>query len=326
MKGYKFTNKSQEPEFITRCLIKDKKSLLNVSMIMKKNILDGLRIKNKHSIAYYEAMESLLDGFIQSVTEIPIMTITDSWWHYSIKKSNDGLKLEVDTLSKVSFRIDDDNNVHFRGHTVIGNYEVLNKTFNKLTVEEYAEKYGVEPVTVRQWIRRGKLRSAEKIGNEWRIPESEDIPKRGYETGTYTINTEYAIRREAIPSEPYSFLKDTESLTIFQNKDDKNTFTVMYNVHNKWEPQTLELNTREREKLELFLISTPYFKCNGSMSDGSSYFSTLDGLSLFEYFEEKVSIEDLEKTGPGIEGEDQFDLNMKLDGFVMDDDKVYFPM
>ena len=84
MKGYKFTNKSSEPEFITRCLIKDKKSLLNVSMIMKKNILDGLRIKNKHSIAYYEAMESLLDGFIQSVTEIPIMTITDSWWHYSI--------------------------------------------------------------------------------------------------------------------------------------------------------------------------------------------------------------------------------------------------
>ena len=254
------------------------------------------------------------------------MTIADPWWYYAIEESQEGIELKASLLSKLSFRIGDDGEAYFRGYSTGAGYVVAQLSLRKLTVEEYAEKYDVEPVTVRQWIRRGKLRSAEKIGNEWRIPESEDIPKRGYETGAYSINTEYAIRREAIPSEPYSFLKDTESLTIFQNKDDKNTFTVMYNVHNKWEPQTLELNTREREKLELFLISTPYFKCNGSMSEGSSYFSTLDGLSLFEYFDEKVSIEDLEKTGPGIEGEDQYDLNMKLDGFVMDDDKVYFPM
>ena len=48
MKGYKFTNKSPEPEFITRCLIRDKKSLLEVSQLIKKRTLDGLKRENKY--------------------------------------------------------------------------------------------------------------------------------------------------------------------------------------------------------------------------------------------------------------------------------------
>ena len=131
MKGYKFTNKSPEPEFITRCLIRDKKSLLEVSQLIKKRTLDGLKRENKHSIAYYDAMESLLEGFIQSIKDMPIMTITDPWWHYSITKRFDGIKLDVCTLLELSFRVDDDGNVHSRGLTSSGSYEVINRTFRK---------------------------------------------------------------------------------------------------------------------------------------------------------------------------------------------------
>ena len=324
MKGYKFTNKSPEPEFITRCLIRDKKSLLEVSRLIKKRTLDELKQENKHSIAYYDAMESLLEGFVQSIIDTPIMTITDPWWYYSIIKRFDGIKLDVCTLLELSFRVDDDGNVHSRGLSSAGNYEVINKTFRKLTVEEYAKKYGVEEVTVRQWIRRGKLRSAEKIGKEWKIPESEDIPKRGYETGVYYFNREYFRRRDEIPLEPYPFLRDTENITIFQNEEDKNIFTVMCEVCSSCEPMTLQMNTKEREKLELFLISTPYFNSNGTTIDGFIPYSTINGMSFFSYFRSGVALEDLEKTGPGIEADNQFDLNMKLDGFVIDDDKVWF--
>ena len=32
-----------------------------------------------------------------------------------------------------------------------------------LSVEEYAKVYDVKPTTVRQWIRRGKIRNAKKL-------------------------------------------------------------------------------------------------------------------------------------------------------------------
>ena len=269
-------------------------------------------------------MESQLEGFIQAINNIPIMTITDPWWHYSITRRFDAIQLTACRLSEISFDVDDSNNVHFRTSIIKGCYEVINRTFRKLTVEEYAKKYGVEEVTVRQWIRRGKLRSAEKIGKEWKIPESEDIPKRGYKTGTYSFNIDYFKRRDEIPLEPFPFLRDTENITIFQNEDDKNMFTVLCGVCNSWEPMTLQMDTKEREKLELFLISTPYFKSNGTKSGGTSTYSTTNGLSFFSYFGSEVTLEDLEKTGPGIEADDLFDINMKLDGFVIDDDKVWF--
>ena len=52
-------------------------------------------------------------------------------------------------------------------------------------VEEYAAATNTEAVTVRQWIRRGKLRNALKIGSEWRIPEITDPPRRGYTPVSY---------------------------------------------------------------------------------------------------------------------------------------------
>lgn len=49
-----------------------------------------------------------------------------------------------------------------------------------LTVEQYDSMLGIEPVTVRQWIRRGKLRHAKKNGRDWLIPDTEDKPQRGF--------------------------------------------------------------------------------------------------------------------------------------------------
>ena len=43
----------------------------------------------------------------------------------------------------------------------------------------------IRAIWVRQWIRRGKLRSAVKAGSEWRIPELSEIIGRGYRRGTF---------------------------------------------------------------------------------------------------------------------------------------------
>lgn len=56
-----------------------------------------------------------------------------------------------------------------------------------LTIEQYASMLGIEPVTVRQWIRRGKLRHAKKNGRDWLIPNTEDKPRRGFTCVQYIL-------------------------------------------------------------------------------------------------------------------------------------------
>jgi len=64
-----------------------------------------------------------------------------------------------------------------------------------LSLEEFGMIHDVAADTVRQWIRRGKIRSAVKMGNDWRIPELSDLPERGYKPGSY-------YWREEIPNPP----------------------------------------------------------------------------------------------------------------------------
>ena len=151
-----------------------------------------------------------------------------------------------------------------------------------------------------------------------------DIPKRGYESGMYSISSEYQTKRNEIKS-PYDFLKIANRIYIIQDKQDKNKYIVIYDTDYDNDQHSLEMNSNEREKLELFLISTPYYQDAGRSTSVSS-FETITGYSLFGYLNEKVSVEDLEKTGPGIEAENKSDLDMELDGFFMDDDKVYFKL
>ncbi|MBT1164967.1 hypothetical protein JS534_10205 [Bifidobacterium felsineum] len=46
----------------------------------------------------------------------------------------------------------------------------------KITLKEYAEHHGKAPVSVRQMIARGSLKTAEKIGGNWMIDPNEPYP------------------------------------------------------------------------------------------------------------------------------------------------------
>ncbi|HPR94455.1 MAG TPA: helix-turn-helix domain-containing protein [Syntrophomonadaceae bacterium] len=83
-----------------------------------------------------------------------------------------------------------------------------------LTVEKYAAMHNVEPVTVRQWIRRGKLRHAKKNGRDWLIPDTEDKPRRGFTSVQYVVEN-----GEHIESDEFPLLAVSESIFIVQNED-----------------------------------------------------------------------------------------------------------
>lgn len=311
MQGYRFSWKSAEPEFISKALIKDQKTVLEVAKKKKKAIMERLKNSCDHSIAYCEAMENLLNNFIAKVAVNPIMTITDPWWGYSIEMESNKIELFLYRIDRISFVIRKDNKIICKRRKG-GNYSICKCSCKKLTVEEYADKYGVKPVTVRQWIRRGKLRSAEKIGSEWKIPELSDIPKRGYLPGHYYLNENCT---EELPEE-YQYLAKSCLIMIMQSFTNRNIYNV-YCFSEKGDYEKIQMNEREREKLELFLISTSYFNY---MFSGKKEYSTVDGRSLETYLNEELKEEDLKDYTPYVGSELDFIRNLVLDGSGFSED------
>ena len=119
-----------------------------------------------------------------------------------------------------------------------------------MTVEEYASVSKTEAGTVRQWIRRGKLRNAIKIGGEWRIPEITDPPTRGFTPVRYYNNGHFL----SLPKELGVSLNQKPCIIdIYKAKEEKG-YVVLFDYAPAMIPQRL-LTDAERERLELMLIS-----------------------------------------------------------------------
>ena len=103
----------------------------------------------------------------------------------------------------------------------------------------------VETITVRQWIRRGKLRHAKKNGRDWLIPDTEEKPRRGY------TNVHYIVENEArIQSDEFSLLAECESIVILPDEDNKSKFICYLDNYKTKVKNKLELTRSEVERLE----------------------------------------------------------------------------
>lgn len=54
-----------------------------------------------------------------------------------------------------------------------------------LTIQEYAERVGKAPITIRQKCQRGNVPGAIKIGRDWLIPENAGYTDKRIKSGKY---------------------------------------------------------------------------------------------------------------------------------------------
>lgn len=193
-----------------------------------------------------EVILKLLYRFLGSVEQMLFPEIQLSNWYYEYRWTNDGIILELVHCDSAEF----DKDGEIISMESSGQIKMTEVTCNYLSVEEYAKKYGVTVTAVRQWIRRGKLRTAKKIGRDWIIPELADKPGRGYEPVTYTWKR---LSNEILKEYPY--LGSCSAVYLMQDDGDKTFYSAM--LLNKYgKPcEKIRMNIREREKLELALIS-----------------------------------------------------------------------
>lgn len=224
----------------------NKQTLIEALDKASKDVEYEMRNNPQHTIQYYNALYSLLNKVILEISSRNIFDAPKDWF-YSFVISNKSATLYIKHVA--GFQKNEDGNVKLE---INEKFRLINYPVKLLTVEEYAAAQKTEAVTVRQWIRRGKLRNAIKIGGEWRIPEISDPPARGFTPVTYYNRKNYL----PLPKEFGVAFNQFPNIIYICKQEKEKGYAVLFDSAPALIPQRL-LSDAEREKLELFLISNP---------------------------------------------------------------------
>lgn len=211
-----------------------------------------------HSSAFYQTFINVAEQFVEDVKKTILPKKLEADWAYNIGLDYNGFQL---LLQHWDNRLNDDNEPE---STVDQTFTLITTAAPYLNTGQYAKAYGIEEVTVRAWIRRGKLRAAERYGNEWRIPVLLDYPRqRGYQPASYS----WSVMLSGLP-EDMEFLNDYRSISIVQDKD-RTKYNVSLYSENAFEPsKQMILNLQERERMELVLISNKDIRYDARLDEG----------------------------------------------------------
>lgn len=202
------------------------------------------KLLSLHSEEFYGQYLKLVSDFCQLVENTKLLNDLEPMWYYNCEIDDTGASLHLCHVAMLGV----DENENIDSLYVDEDFELVKVNARLLTVEEYAKIYGVTVGTVRQWIRRGKIRTAIKAGSEWRIPELTELHGRGYTEGRYFCEENI----DNIPEE-YSFLVSCGNVIIKQAGCD--TFNIIFDYRDSEEQRCITMSTKEREKFELFLIT-----------------------------------------------------------------------
>ena len=249
----KFSNKRtlQYSDQFKKNHMTSKQDLLKKFDCIIKTVNQKSQDDTRHSAAYYHVVNELLKNFQKKLVSTRLFTELEDWWAYELTLSYDGIYLFC-------------NHYNFRGLAPDNKLDMvcdqefilLSVKSQLLTVEQYAEQYGVESVTVRQWIRRGKIRTATKYGKEWRIPILTEPPTRGYSPASYSW-------KQPLTELPkgYEFLASYDKVLILQVPEAKRQYQLFFSTTDNIDiKKCIQVTEAEKEKLELFLIAHPLVK------------------------------------------------------------------
>ena len=189
---------------------------------------------------------TLAKQFVTVIEKCHLPLLYEMWQYYDYTYWGDRMVLELCEAS--DFEIDEDE---FSTMSVNVIDELLRVECELLTIEQFADIHKTKPATVESWINRGKLRHAKKTADGWRIPNTEDKPKRVFERVSYEVKSS-----ENFSSNEFPMLTMAEHIRIKQSDSDKKEFICTIVNFNKKFTNHFELSKDDAERLEFILISS----------------------------------------------------------------------
>ena len=267
---------SSEIEAFEQKSLRTKEDLIkSVASTRQKYQDESITSKGTHSLSFYAVLDHLFVEFEQRLSRTTLPEPLNDWWSYSYIITSYGIKLMM--------------NYYEWSHSIGMGYTcqkgeaitVFEIPTKMLTISEYAAMNGVETVTVRQWIRRAKIRSAVKYGREWLIPELTEISNgKSYRACNYYWNSTLT----GLP-EKFELLNEFKNVLIEQSENRKDSYLLSFNhyipnVYRPWsntelheekvgetlneikdaqvtEDGKLIISGKTRAELELYLIGNP---------------------------------------------------------------------
>lgn len=252
----------EEYEFYTKYALRTKEDLLSEIKVTKSNF--RRLYKAPRSEEFYHRLNKLFDLFYEEVDSHVIMEPLDNFWGYEFEVRDTGITLKLAHLVPFYDEPGDDYVdfwKYYSAHyfTDDDRYSIIEVRAKFLTLEEYGKAYDVEAGTVRQWIRRGKLKSAAKFSNGWQIPELADKPTRGYIGAHYYWKADFPDPPLELPE-----INEGDSVDISKNTHTGKWTVTLDCLRKKGPSKAFTLDNKDKEKLELFLISHPLVECGNS--------------------------------------------------------------
>ena len=229
----------------------------NMYLFSKEDIIDSFKLfmehiefdeDNHYTNESKQKKIQLCNEFFVALQKCKLPTLTELWWYYDYEITGRGIFLNLCLADEKNIELDEDNEtISMMSSTVESTLIKIECEY--LTVEQFAKIQDVSPVTVRQWIRRGKLRNAKKMGRDWFISSFEDKPSRGYMSVQYSL-------AESTQIEKFPLVAAAESIFIYQDDKDKSVFHCIFENFKSHFYQSMQLKRKEVEEIELAIISS----------------------------------------------------------------------
>lgn len=213
-----------------------------------KKIFESDSGRTAQSAEYNQKVVQELKNFRNQVETRKLFPLKDSDWQYAVIVRGIGISLAMEhiTTKYSGTSVEDD---------IDERYEMINSKAELLTVEEYAELHKISHVAAVTRIRRGKIRSAVKVGKEWRIPSLAEPVERGYKRAVYGWND----RLSGLPDR-YKVIEEYHRAEFFQDEASLSIYHVKMTGNGR-EPLEFVCDREKRSRIEQMLIGHPDVIC-----------------------------------------------------------------
>lgn len=244
--------------------LEDKLRIFNVrSFLTKEEVIADIEIEIKQveelievavgdQLQYQNAKKEFLQRFIRLIRKTVLFEKLEPWWAYQYTFSSRGASLELIHVDyrKLVVRPEAEDDYFCVPDTI---FTVVRLDAKTMSIDEYAQYISKTEASIRQALRRGKYRSAFKLGQEWRISElCQPNTERGYSRGSYEWHTTLS----GVP-EGFEYIKEPGFVDIDQDSDDKQSFTIYIHHWQGRDGHLYYLDKVSVERLERFLIANP---------------------------------------------------------------------
>lgn len=199
---------------------------------------------------YYQRRVNCLSEFKYEISRTALFDSLEPWWSYTIEVSSRGVRLRLEHAGPKKI-IRDDHRIFTVPDT---SFILVDHRVKAMTLDEYSEYSKRSIGATRQLLRRGKLRTAYKIGSEWRIPElTSPVVEKRFSFSSYMWDIELAD----IPDE-FHYMKKANSIEISRDKENPRIYQLFVMNPEGVNDHYFKITNEERERLEFYLIGNSY--------------------------------------------------------------------